>query len=171
MPEPFTVPASGPDLLQNFVIPINISSDKLVAAVEFRPGNRRIVHHAVLFLDDKGQARKLDEATSESGYSNFGGPGFLPSGALGGWSVGNTTRRLPSDMGRHLKKGSDLVVQVHYHPTGKVEIDQSEIGLYFVDKPVEESLQAPAKLVGSIDSRYPAGRRGDSTDTLPSFRG
>lgn len=150
MQEPFTVPADGPDLLQNFVLPIKVPEDKLVAAVEFHPGNRRVVHHAVLFLDDKGQARKLDAATPEPGYSNFGGPGFLPSGALGGWSVGNTARRLPNDMGRYLKKGSDLVVQVHYHPTGKTEVDLSEVGLYFVNKPVAESLKESAKLVGSI---------------------
>ncbi len=150
MQEPFTVPADGPDLLQNFVMPIEIPEDKLVAAVEFHPSNKRVVHHAVLFLDDKGQARKLDAATPEPGYGNFGGPGFLPSGALGGWSVGNTARRLPNDMGRYLKKGSDLVVQVHYHPTGKTEVDQSEIGLYFVNKPVVESLKESAKLVGSI---------------------
>jgi hypothetical protein len=175
MPEPFSVHANGPDLLQNFVLPIEIPSDKLVAAVEFHPGNKRVVHHAVLFLDDKGEARKLDAETAEPGYANFGGPGFLPSGALGGWSVGNTARRLPNDMGRYLKKGSDLVVQVHYHPTGKTEIDQSEIGLYFVDKPVEHSLKEPAKLVGSIwmanyEMDIPAGDanyRRSTTYTLP----
>jgi len=150
MAKPFTVPADGPDLLQNFVIPLNTTEDKLVAAVEFHPGNKRVAHHSVLFLDDSGTARKLDAATPEPGYANFGGPGFLPSGALGGWSVGNTPRPLPNGMGRYLKKGSDLVVQMHYHPTGKEETDQSEIGLYFVKKPVAESLKEPAKLVGSI---------------------
>jgi peroxiredoxin len=150
MAEPFTVPADGPDLLQNFVVPIDIPEDKMVAAVEFHPGNKRVCHHAVLFLDDSGTARKLDKATPEPGYANFGGPGFLPSGALGGWSVGNTPRPLPNGMGRYLKKGSDLVVQMHYHPTGKKEVDQSEIGLYFVKKPVAESLKEKAKLVGSI---------------------
>ncbi|XZE53536.1 alkyl hydroperoxide reductase [Planctomycetaceae bacterium SH139] len=175
MQEPFAVPAGGPDLLQNFVLPIEIPEDKLVAAVEFHPGNKRVVHHAVLFLDDKGQARKLDAATPEPGYGNFGGPGFLPSGALGGWSVGNTARRLPNDMGRYLKKDSDLVVQVHYHPTGKPEVDQSEVGLYFVDKPLEKSLQEPAKLVGSIwmanyEMDIPAGEanyRRSTSYTLP----
>ena len=150
MPQAFSVPADGPDVLQNFVLPIDLPQDKLVAAVEFHPGNTRVVHHAVLFLDDKGVARQLDAATPEPGYANFGGPGFLPSGALGGWSVGNTARRLPNDMGRYLKKGSDIVVQVHYHPTGKPEMDQSELGLFFVNKPVSESLAAPANLVGSI---------------------
>lgn len=150
MAEPFDVPADGPDLLQNFVVPIKIDEDKLVAAIEFHPGNKRVAHHSVLFLDSSGAARKLDAATPEPGYSNFGGPGFLPSGALGGWSVGNTPRPLPNGMGRYLKTGSDLVVQMHYHPTGKPETDQSEIGLYFVKKPVEESLKQPATLVGSI---------------------
>ncbi len=150
MAEPFTVPADGPDLLQNFVIPIEVSEDKLVAAIEFHPGNKRVAHHSVLFLDASGAARRLDQATPEPGYANFGGPGFLPSGALGGWSVGNTQRPLPNGMGRYLKKGSELVVQMHYHPTGRQETDQSEIGIYFVKKPVEESLKEPATLVGSI---------------------
>jgi len=175
MAEPFTVPADGPDLLQNFVIPLDIAEDKLVAAVEFHPGNKRVDHHCVMFLDDSGTARKLDKATPEPGYPNFGGPGFLPSGALGGWSVGNTPRPLPNGMGRYLKKGSDLVVQMHYHPTGKVETDQSEIGLYFVKKPVAESLKEPAKLVGSIwmanyEMDIAAGAksyRRSSTYTLP----
>ncbi|MBL8813022.1 MAG: redoxin domain-containing protein [Planctomycetaceae bacterium] len=150
MPDRFTVPADGPDILQNFVIPLELTEDRMVAAVEFHPGNRRVVHHAVLFLDDKQQARALDAKTPEPGYANFGGPGFLPSGALGGWSVGNTARRLPDNMGRYLKRGSDLVVQVHYHPSGKEEADQSELGIYFVDKPVSELLTQPGKLVGSI---------------------
>jgi peroxiredoxin len=175
MAEPFTVPADGPDLLQNFVIPIEISEDKLVAAVEFHPGNKRVTHHSVLFLDSSGAARKLDKATPEPGYANFGGPGFLPSGALGGWSVGNTARPLPNGMGRYLKKGSDLVVQMHYHPNGKEEADQSEIGIYFVKKPVAESLKEPAKLVGSIwmanyEMDIPGGEasyRRSTTYTLP----
>ncbi len=175
MPEPFTVPADGPDLLQNFVIPLDLAEDKLVAAMEFHPGNTRVDHHAVLFLDRSGAARKLDQATPEPGYANFGGPGFLPSGALGGWSVGNTPRPLPNGMGRYVHKGADLVVQMHYHPSGKPETDQSEIGLYFVKKPVAESLKEPAKLVGSIwmanyEMEIPAGEksyRRSTSYTLP----
>jgi hypothetical protein len=175
MPKPFTVYANGPDLFQNFVIPVDIPSDRMVAAIEFHPGNKRVVHHSVLFLDSNGVARKLDEATPEPGYSNFGGPGFAPTGALGGWSVGNTPRRLPNGMGRYLKRGSDLVMQIHYHPTGKQEVDQSEVGLYFINKPVEETLKEPAKLVGSIwmanyEMDIPAGESHYSrttTYTLP----
>jgi hypothetical protein len=150
MEESFAIPADGPDLLQNFVLPIEIDADRLVSAVEFRPGNPRVVHHAVLFLDQSGAARRLDAATPGPGYANFGGPGFFPSGALGGWSVGNTPRHLPGGRGRYLKKGSDLVVQVHYHPSGKPETDRSTLGIHFVDEPLADSLRTPGTLVGSI---------------------
>lgn len=135
MPVEFKIPADGPDLFQNFVIPVDIPADKLVAAIDFQPGNQRVVHHTILFLDDKGRARKRDDATPEPGYSSFGGPGFTPSGSIGGWSPGNVPKRLPDNMGRYLKKGSDVVMQIHYHPTGKPETDQSKVGIYFVDKP------------------------------------
>ncbi len=150
MPEPFAVPANGPDIFQHFVIPIDIPADRLVTAIELHPGNKRVVHHAVLFLDSTGTARKLDAVTPEAGYGRFGGPGFSPTGALGGWSVGNTPRHLPSGMGRYLAKGSDLVLQMHYHPSGKPETDQSEVGLFFAADPVSQTLAKPAKLVGSI---------------------
>jgi hypothetical protein len=175
MTEPFSIRADGPDILQNFVIPLPTTEDKLVAAIEFHPGNKAVAHHAVLFLDDKGAGRKLDAGTPEPGYELFGGVGFLPSGALGGWSVGNTPRKLPGGMGRYLKKGSDLVLQMHYHPTGRPEVDESTVGIYFVDKPVTEALKQPASLVGSFwlanyEMDIPAGAadyRREASYTLP----
>ena len=175
MPEAFTVPADSPDILQHFVIPIDIPEDKVVAAIDFHPGNPRVVHHAVLFLDASGAARRLDAATPEPGYGKFSGPGFLPSGALGGWSPGNTPRRLPGGRGRHLKKGSDLVVQIHYHPDGVEASDRSEIGLYFLDEPTAAIIADRERLVGSIwTSAYeldiPAGDaawRTSASYTLP----
>ncbi|HEV7278904.1 MAG TPA: redoxin domain-containing protein [Pirellulaceae bacterium] len=151
MPSDFEIPADGPDLMQNFVLPIGgLPEDKLVAAIEFVPGNPKVVHHCLLFLDDSLRARKLDAATPEAGYSRFGGPGFAPSGSLGGWSPGNTPRPLPNGMGRHIRKESDVVMQIHYHPTGKPETDRSRVGIYFVDEPVSEALKKPNRLVATI---------------------
>jgi Redoxin/Copper type II ascorbate-dependent monooxygenase, C-terminal domain len=179
MSEPFTVPADGPDLLQHFVIPIETGEDKLVVGIEFHPGNKRVAHHSVLFLDNTGAARRLEKAARSSGrgpgYPSFGGPGFLPYGAIGGWSVGNSPRLLPNGMGRYLKKGSDLVMQMHYHPSGKKEVDQSEVGVYFGKKPVADALKEPAKLIGTIwmanyEMDIPAGEksyRRSATYTVP----
>src|SRR5438105_4724617 len=59
---------------------------------------------------------------------------------MGGWAPGGTPQPLRDGMGRQMQKGSDLVLQVHYHPSGKTEIDQSAIGIHFVK-------QTPGKAV------------------------
>jgi hypothetical protein len=133
MTKPFAVPASGRDVYRVFCIPIPIDADRTVAAVEFRPGNPRVVHHALMFLDALGQARRKD--ADGAGFGGFGGLGILPTGGLGGWAPGTTPRFLPEGVGLYLRKGSDLVLQLHYHPTGKEETDQSQLGVYFTKKP------------------------------------
>lgn len=131
MPEPFTISPSGPDIHQHFVIPTGLASDQLVAALEFQPGNPRAVHHASFYIDVSGEARRLDATDSAPGYGGFGGPGFRTASTLRSWLPGMSPRRLPNGLGRALPRGSDLVIEVHYQRTGKVETDQSQVGLYF----------------------------------------
>ncbi|HEX8913008.1 MAG TPA: hypothetical protein VF796_11660 [Humisphaera sp.] len=146
MPEKYTLRAEGRDVFRIFTIPLELTEDKYVTAVDFRPGNRKIVHHALFFLDASGQARKLDEADKEPGYSSAG-LGFVPAGGLGGWAPGVTAHHLPDGVARILRKGTDLVVQVHFHPSGKVETEQSTIGLYFAKKvPQKLTLSLPKPL-------------------------
>lgn len=135
MAEPFAVPADGADVYQCFVIPIPIDEHRTVAGVEFRPGNRRVVHHAIMYLDANGAARERDAKEPGQGYRSFGGPGVLPTGGLGGWAPGAQPHLLPGGIGKFLRKGSDLVLQIHYHPNGKPETDRSMVGVYFTKKP------------------------------------
>jgi len=69
------------------------------------------------------------------------GVGFAPSGTLGGWAPGQVSRHLPADIGYFLPKGSDVVLQVHYHRNGRAEKDRTQIGLYFAPKPVSKRFQ------------------------------
>ncbi len=142
MPEAYPIDASGDDVYRAFVIPLGFDTDRDVAAAEFHPGNPHIDHHALLYLDDKGKAREKDAADPGPGYKSFGGPGFIPAGGLGGWAPGATPRRLPDSVAYHVPKGSDLVMQMHYHPSGKEESDQSEVGIYFSPKPAEKRAQS-----------------------------
>jgi hypothetical protein len=157
VPQSFEIPAVGRDLYRCFVIPIPIESDRTVAAVEFRPGNRKVVHHALLFLDSTGAGRRKDEADPGPGYSSFGGPGILPTGGLGGWAPGAMPRFLPDGMGKLPRKGSDLVLQVHYHPDGKPEVDQSVVGIYFTKTPARKLVGGLAVRSRTID--IPAGEK------------
>jgi mono/diheme cytochrome c family protein len=136
----FAVPASGEDIYRCFVVPSHQEKDHYVSAVEYRPGNRRVVHHILAFVDTSGKARERDTADPGPGYSCFGGPGEPIHGGLGGWAPGNLPRRLDDGLGRSLPRGSDIIIQVHYHPQGKPETDRSRIGIYFARKPVKQIL-------------------------------
>jgi hypothetical protein len=149
--EAVSVPATGRDIYRCLVIPIPIDSDRTVAAVEFRPGNRKIVHHALLYLDSSGAARRLDEADPGPGYASFGGPGILPTGGLGGWAPGAMPRFLQDGVGKFLRKGSDLVLQIHYHPDGKPETDESVVGIYFTPKPARHIVGGVAVRSRNLD--------------------
>ena len=156
--EDFHVPADGPDVYRCFVFPTNFGGDRYLAAMEVRPGNRRIVHHAMGYVDVTGMARKLDEADPGPGYTAFGGVGFAPAGTLDGWGPGIIPRRLPEGVGMMLPKGSDIVVQLHYHPDGKAETDRTRIGLYFCDTkkaPVDKRLHMAVAL--NFGVRVPPG--------------
>jgi hypothetical protein len=134
MPEAYQVPADGRDIYRCFVLPTTLPADTYVKAVEFHPGDRSIVHHAIFYLDTSGRARKLDEEDPGPGYTHFGGPGFVPSGGLGGWAPGARPRALPEGVARPLKQGTDVVMQIHYHLSGKAVSDRSSIGLYLTSE-------------------------------------
>jgi mono/diheme cytochrome c family protein len=51
MPEEFTLEAGGADDYIYFRVPTNFTEDKWIEAAEFRPGNKRVVHHAVVFIE------------------------------------------------------------------------------------------------------------------------
>lgn len=53
MTEEHTVDPKGQDQYLYFAIPTNFTEDRYVQAIEFRPGNRRVVHHALVFLKPK----------------------------------------------------------------------------------------------------------------------
>lgn len=128
--EGFGVPAEGRDHFRCFVLPTGLDVDQMVVGVEFQAGDPSVVHHAILFVDERGRARKLDAEDPGPGYERFGGIGFDSSGTLGGWAPGAQAQFLPPGMGRRLARGADVVLQIHYHPSGKATLDRSRVGLY-----------------------------------------
>ena len=163
--KPYKLKAEGKDEFRCFVVPLGLKEDKYVTAVEFRPSNRKIVHHAILFLDTKGRAKKLDDADPQPGYLRAGGPGFTPSGSLGGWAPGAFVTPLPEGVARLLPKGSDLVIQTHFHRSGKDEQEQSTVGIYFAKKPPAKPLAG--LVLRSRDIDIPPGKKDYTlTDSL-----
>jgi mono/diheme cytochrome c family protein len=154
MEKPYSLPAEGPDQFRCFVIPLNAEKDEYVKAVEFRPGNRRIVHHAILFMDTTGEARKRQTSPGE-GYPCVGGPGLDITGSLGGWAPGAQPAVARGGVAHTIRKGADLVLQIHYHLDGKPEEDQSSVGLQFSQTPPAKGLTL--YVLGNEHIDIPAG--------------
>lgn len=139
MPEPFVVPAAGPDIYRNFVFPLGQAETRWVRAVEVRPSARTVVHHALFFQDATDGSRRADADDPEPGFSGMG----LGLRSLGGWAVGAAPYHLPDGFALELPAGADLVVQTHFHPSGKEEREATELALAFAD-------EAPERPVVSI---------------------
>ncbi len=165
MPKGFPLPASGPDIYRNFVIPLNLPDDKevkWVRAVEFHPGTRSVVHHSLFSYDATGSLRKRDGEDGKPGFNGMDGGRSSKSGSLGGWAVGATPVPLAEGLAYPLPKGSDLVLQEHFHLTGKAEVEQSTVGLYFASKAPDRRLlgiQVPAIFGLGAHLKIPAGEK------------
>lgn len=138
--EGFSVPAAGPDIYRCFVLATNLPKDTYISAIDFRPGNRRVVHHVSAYLDTSGAARLRDQADEGSGYASFSGPGIPRYEELCFWNAGHEPSHLPTGIGLCLPRKSEVVLQVHYHPSGKLEVDRTRVGVYFSREPVKQVL-------------------------------
>ncbi len=144
----FVLGAGGSDVFRCIVLPTDLPEDKFVVAYEVKPGNPRVVHHTLNFIDTDGEGRALEKSAQARekrtkkpgdydtgpGYSFAMGVGFAPRGGMGGWAPGQVPQEMPKGYGFKLPKQADLVVQVHYHRDGRVERDRLQIGLYFAKK-------------------------------------
>lgn len=161
MPEEYRLSADGADEYRCFVIPTDFADDQYVVSLEVLPGNARVVHHVLVFVDNTGAAEELDAKHPGPGYPVSGGsPGFFPLGGIGGWAPGNTADKLPAGLAKVLPKGAKLVMQVHYHKSGKPETDRTKVGLHFSKAPVERpvyniTVLPPEGPLGTL--RIPAG--------------
>lgn len=141
MPEPYEIPADGPDIYRNFVFSLSVPPGKYIKAVEYQPGNRRVVHHAALAIDVTGAARKEDAADPAPGSrGSLRLPGQLFPGSLAAWAPGRAPLPLPDGLSLPWKPGADLVLQLHLHPSGKPEQERSRVGFYWTDEPPQRSM-------------------------------
>lgn len=165
VPEAYEVPADGPDTFRNFAIQLDIHEKINVKAIEFRPGNPRVVHHGVVLCDPTSKALERDAADPKPGYPSAAtGVEELVRGAqyLDVWAPGVTSQPFPEGVALPIDPGSAVILNVHYHPSGKPESDQSMVGLYLAEE--DEPISHPVFVdllftVGSADIDIPPGER------------
>ncbi|MFT7543143.1 MAG: Tfp pilus assembly protein PilF, partial [Gammaproteobacteria bacterium] len=137
MPIAFEVPAAGDDIFRNFVLPVEIVGTHYVQAMEIRPDNRLVVHHASMAADRSRQARRKD--AEEEGLG-FGGIEIFsetdePNGFFMTYKPGTISNPGRPEMSWRVDGRTDLVLNVHLQPTGKPESLRVDVGLYFAQSP------------------------------------
>jgi hypothetical protein len=162
MPKAIDIPAKGEVEYQYIVVPTGFTEDKWVQAVEIRPSDRTVVHHAVIFIRPPGD-RWLSAAqpgvpfiptagTPSQRFNNTQGgfndvltiytPGMVPAE----WQPGEA---------KQIKAGSDIVFQMHYTASGKAGSDKTRIGLVFAKEPPTKRIIT----IGALNNvfKIPAG--------------
>ncbi len=136
--KPYRLAASGTDQYWNFVFRTPVHRTRWLRAIEIRPGDKRLVHHANVLVDRDQSGRRMEK---EPG-AGFGGmeliissETFDPDSHFLFWKPGSPPYVEPDGMALRLDKTTDLILNTHLQPSGKSELIQPTLGLYFTDKP------------------------------------
>ncbi len=144
MPKEQTVQAEGVVDYQYFVTKTNFKEDVWVQAAEARPGNRAVVHHIIVFFRDPKKPR--------------GGQGDgLGQNMIVGTAPGDMPQIFKPGVARKIPAGAELVWQMHYTPTGKVEKDRSQVGFIFYKGKEPPAHAAITQGIANMDLLIPAG--------------
>ena len=144
MPLSFKVPPKADKKslrYQYFAVRTNFAEDRWVQAAEARPGNRKVVHHIIVYVANPKQKR-----TRADGI----GDGFLVP-----YAPGDMPSIYPEGTAKKVAKGAVLIFQMHYTPVGTAEEDRSSVGLIFARKPPK--YEARTRSIAQRRLAIPAG--------------
>ena len=141
MENSFIIEGDYQDKYRCYVLPLNNDEPISMSAIEFRPGNREAVHHAIITYVPSGSADYLDDQDPSYGYECYGGFN-LPNTTdlIGGYAPGVTSVVYPENIGRTLPANTDIIVQIHYAPLLEDAEDLSSINIFKKDLPIEREI-------------------------------
>jgi hypothetical protein len=124
---PTTIEARTPDVVRRSVLDLDLTSPRRVRALEFMPGDRRVVRAASFSLEGTGQW-------------------------LGSWTPWHSFVSLPDGVVYRLPAKARIVVDIHYRGTSEPVVDASTLGVFFLEP---RSSSSPESRVPSPESRAP----------------
>lgn len=151
-----------------FSLDPGFTQDTWIDGIQITAGNPKVVHHVLAYLDPEGQSQKL--VGPEGSYPCFGGPGFDNTGLVGAWAPGSIPFEMPPETAMRITAGSRIVLNVHYHPTGEAELDDStglDLRIYGGVLPKYVGLLG---LIGNASSAGAGLLPGPGDDGMPRFR-
>lgn len=138
----YTINTLGGDVYRCFPIPVNLGTDKNAVEIEVVPGNRKVVHHVLVFQDSSSVPTALDNADPGPGYSS-GGTGSNASVLFSAWVPGQTPQKFANNFGMRIKGNTTMVMQIHY-PSGILnEVDSTKVYIKFTSAAVRNLTLSP----------------------------
>jgi len=129
----FTVPATGVIDYINSVIPLEFEEEKWVKAVQFIPGDKRVLHHLLSYVvaDTANNEGMIDEAVNDPRREFL--EGYAPGKEYATEFPQNTGIKVPVD--------SAIRMSIHYTSFGQETMDNTRVGLWFYDENEEPELE------------------------------
>jgi hypothetical protein len=165
------------DLHSCMIVDPKLEKDEYVVGRLITAGNHKVLHHVVSYviqpgsvMDASGASRPRSKAELEAllkaekgvgiggTYDCFGGPAITSTTTemLDAWAPGGLPNLAPENAGQPIAKDSLVVLDVHYHPTGKRELDSgTKLALMLAtSKPIYVSRTV---LIGNFESTREVG--------------
>lgn len=121
MTEPYQVPADGTIPYQYIRVPTNLTEDRWIQAIEFRPGDRRVVHHIIASAQPAGLNPRDERNPGRTG--------------LGGITPNKPGVVYEPGVARLLKANSEIILQMHYTTIGEATSDRTSVAVKFAKAP------------------------------------
>jgi hypothetical protein len=167
-----------------FLLDPKLTKDTFVTGVAVKPGNGRLVHHAILFgIGTEQVPEALERNKDGKGWTCFGGTELGRSGGVGGgaattnpaeaadsrggarvgsWVPGARKTNLPEGTGIPLKKGSMLVLQVHYNLANGLGKDRTSFELTYAPEGANLKAIRSQGLAAPVELACPDALQGSS---------
>jgi hypothetical protein len=145
MQEAYKLPAEGTIAYEYFYIPTNFTEPKFVRSIEVRPGNRSVVHHALVNYLMTPDMQRTPVLRSNPAYMKLPPPvrgehrpkrpEGMVSRLVGTYAPGTSPQVFRPGTALRLEAGGLLELQMHYTTNGKPASDRTRIGLVFAKEP------------------------------------
>ena len=183
MAEPYVPAGDISDDYRCFMLDPQLPNGGFVTGSQVMPGDKRVVHHVILFQGEPGseaEAAELAAADERLGWECFGGPGLSTSSpgaignSVGSWVPGSGATTKTPGTGVYVPPGGQVVMQVHYNyeagfypdqTSAILQIEAADSGL----TPLRGiPLLAPVEIPGPADIDNPACDRAVSLSQKPA---
>lgn len=148
MPEPYMLPAEGPDAFPNVFADSGLTTDRYIKAVEVKPApdSLEVVHHVVTTMTE------FDETLAKGNFLNE-------------YAVGKNGDIFDDNTGRLIKAGTQIRFGLHLHPYGEEIPVMVHVGLKLYPEGYVPKYQLVSQHMGDDDDLLiPAGEKGVRTD-------